>query len=58
MTESFGNLPEPAIGPETKVAAASEPQVVAGAEARKSYHKPALKRLGLLRSVTGSDIVF
>jgi hypothetical protein len=55
MTAFFGNTPEPPVGPETAAAKPVAPARPTEAAPRKPYCKPALKHLGWLRSVTGSD---
>jgi hypothetical protein len=58
MTASFGKAPEPPTGQATAAATTAEPKVSAELGDKKHYGKPALKRLGLLRSVTGSNLTW
>jgi hypothetical protein len=57
MTASFGNLSDPPVGPATATMT-DERILPAKPVAKRDYHKPVLKRLGRLRSVTGSDFIF
>lgn len=54
MTDSIGKTPRPEREQVTLVAV--EPVRPAATPEKKTYRKPALKRLGLLRSVTGSTL--
>lgn len=54
MMESLGNQPSPQRAED--LPAAAEAERSAAVPPKKRYGKPALKRLGLLRSVTGSDL--
>jgi hypothetical protein len=56
MTASFGKSPEPPVGQEPANAVRPEATLLAPPPAKKAYLKPALKRLGMLRSVTGSNL--
>ena len=55
MKPSSGNSNVRPIG-ETQSREIRPPAPVAKPEPRADYRKPELKRLGLLRSVTGSDL--
>ena len=58
MKASSGNPPAPPAGQETATGVSTEPGLPAEPLAKRDYRKPRLKRLGLLRSVTGSDFEF
>ena len=58
MMASLGNTSELPPDPAAALVAAAVPAEPAAPPAKKAYRKPMLKPLGLLRSVTGSDIVF
>ena len=58
MMASLGNTSELRPDPAAALVAAAVPAEPAAPPAKKAYRKPVLKPLGLLRSVTGSDIVF
>lgn len=56
MTASFGNSPEPPVDLEATTEVTPAPNVLLETAEKKGYLKPALKQLGLLRSVTGSNL--
>ncbi len=59
MTASFGNQPPaPPVGQEPAATATATPDLPAEPLAKKHYRKPTLKPLGLLRSVTGSNLTW
>ncbi len=58
MTPSSGNQPQRPAGESLPQTAAPSPAPVAPPGPKPAYRKPELKRLGLLRSVTGSNLTW
>ncbi len=54
MAASLGNEPATIANGAAQPLVPMEPQPVVMPLPKRAYHKPVLKRLGLLRSVTGS----
>jgi hypothetical protein len=58
MTPSSGNQPQRPAGESLPQSTVPAPAPTAPPGPKPAYRKPELKRLGLLRSVTGSDRVW